>query len=152
VSVLERSLDEMLRHHEILRTRFCLIDGTVVQSVEEAGHLALTVLELSRAGEEELEAAAEEQARRPFDVSQGPLVRATLVRLGSQEHVLLLCMHRLIADEASFGVLGRELAALYGAFRAGRTPRLPEPSQYGESAREQRSHLRGETLERHLGF
>ncbi|HYO59261.1 condensation domain-containing protein, partial [Archangium sp.] len=152
VSALERSLDELIRRHQILRTRFSLVDGTLVQSVEEAGHLALTVLELSRAGEEELEAAAEEHARRPFNASQGPLVRATLLRLGSQEHVLLLCMHRLIADEACFGVLGRELTALYGAFSAGRTPRLPEPSQYGEFAREQRSRLRGETLERHLGF
>ncbi|HYO55447.1 condensation domain-containing protein, partial [Archangium sp.] len=152
VSALERSLDELLRRHQILRTRFSLIDGAPAQSVEEAGHLALAILDLSRATEEERRAIAEEQARRPFDTSQGPLVRATLLRLGSQEHVLLLCMHRLIADEACFGVLGRELAALYGAFSAGRTPRLPEPSQYGEFAREQRSSLRGETLERHLGF
>ncbi|HYO60110.1 non-ribosomal peptide synthetase, partial [Archangium sp.] len=152
VSALERSLDELLRRHQILRTRFSLVDGTLVQSVEEAGHLVLTVLEMSQAGEGERRAAAEEHARRPFEPSRGPLVRATLLRLGSQEHVLLLCMHRLIADEACFGVLGRELAALYGAFCAGRTPRLPEPSQYAQFAREQRSHLRGETLERHLGF
>ncbi|HYO56342.1 non-ribosomal peptide synthetase, partial [Archangium sp.] len=152
VAALERGLDELIRRHQILRTCFSMVDGTLAQSVEEAGHLALTVVELSRAAEEELEAAAEEHARRPFDASRGPLVRATLLRLGSQEHVLLLCMHRLIADEACFGVLGRELAALYGAFCAGRTPRLPEPAQYGEFAREQRSRLRGETLEGHLGF
>src|SRR5690242_19429783 len=152
VSALERSLDELIRRHQILRTRFSVIDGAVAQSVEEAGHLALTVLGLSRAGEGERKAAVEEHARRPFNASQGPLVRATLLRLGSQEHVLLLGMHRLVADEASFGVLGRELAALYDAFRAGRTPRLPEPAQYAEFAREQRSRLRGETLELHLGF
>ncbi|HYO60226.1 condensation domain-containing protein, partial [Archangium sp.] len=113
VSALERGLDELIRRHQILRTRFSMVDGTLAQRVEEAGHLALTVLDLSRAGEGERRAAAEEHARRPFNASQGPLVRATLLRLGSQEHVLLLCMHRLIADEASFGVLGRELAALY---------------------------------------
>ncbi|HYO52604.1 non-ribosomal peptide synthetase, partial [Archangium sp.] len=152
LSALERGLDELIRRHHILRTRFSLIEGAPAQIVEEARHLALTVLELSQAGEGERRAAAEEHARRPFDPSRGPLLHATLLRLGSQEHVLLLGMHRLIADEACFGVLGRELTALYGVFSAGRTPRLPEPSQYAEFAREQRSRLRGETLDLHLGF
>ncbi|HYO59433.1 condensation domain-containing protein, partial [Archangium sp.] len=82
VPALERSLDELIRRHQILRTRFSVIDGAVAQRVEESGHLALTVLDLSQAGEGERKAAAEEHARRPFDASQGPLVRATLLRLG----------------------------------------------------------------------
>ncbi|WP_157601401.1 non-ribosomal peptide synthetase, partial [Stigmatella aurantiaca] len=152
VPLLERSLDALIQRHQILRTRFALVEGTLAQIVEDAGRLPLTVIELARADEAALKEVALEQARRPFDPGRGPLLRAVLLHLGVQEHVLLLCMHRLIADEASFGVLGRELATLYSAFSAGRAPRLPEPSQYGEFAEKQRSSLRGEALDLHLHF
>ncbi|SEN19156.1 non-ribosomal peptide synthase domain TIGR01720/amino acid adenylation domain-containing protein [Stigmatella aurantiaca] len=118
VPLLEQSFDVLTRRHPSLRAP-----------------LSLTVIELPQAGEAECRAVALEQAQRPFDPDQGPLLRAALLRLGIQEHVLLLCMHQLVADEASPEVLGHELATVYGALVSGTAPRLLEPSPYGEFAR-----------------
>jgi len=96
---------------------------------------------------------AEEEAGRPFDLSAGPLVRARLLRLAEDDHIVLLTMHHIITDGWSVGVLVREVAALYEAFTEGKESPLPELAvQYADFAAWQRGWLRGEVLERQLDY
>ena len=96
----------------------------------------------------EAERRAEVESRRPFDLAEGPLFRATLFRLDESDHAVLLAMHHIITDGWSFGVAAGELAALYGAFRDGHPSPLPEPPiQYADYALWQREWLRGEAQE-----
>ncbi|WP_414574316.1 condensation domain-containing protein, partial [Nostoc sp. CCY 9925] len=96
---------------------------------------------------------ASEEAQRPFDLSQGPLLRATLLRLDEKENVLLLTMHHIVSDGWSTGVLVREIAVLYEAFSAGKLSPLPElPIQYTDFAYWQRQWLQGEVLETQLAY
>ncbi|HEX9936884.1 MAG TPA: amino acid adenylation domain-containing protein, partial [Longimicrobium sp.] len=156
-AALERALDEVVRRHESLRTTFRESGGAPVQVIAPHAGLSLPVEDLSGLGEEEREAAAgrraEEEAARPFDLAAGPLFRPALLRLGADDHVLLLCMHHIVSDEWSTEVLFREMAALYAAFREGRPSPLAElPVQYADYASWQREHLRGEVLERQLAW
>src|SRR5262249_6364602 len=95
----------------------------------------------------------DEEALQPFDLAQGPLFRVRLLRLGEEEHLLLLTLHHIVSDEWSLGVLVREVSALYAAYCAGGAPRLPElPIQYSDFAFWQRNWLQGETYETQLGY
>ncbi|HEX2077170.1 MAG TPA: amino acid adenylation domain-containing protein, partial [Longimicrobium sp.] len=118
-AALERALGEIVRRHEALRTVFREADGSPVQVIAPFGGFALPVEDLSGLGEADREAAvrrrAGEEARRAFDLSAGPLFRAALLRLGEEDHVLLLSMHHIVSDGWSMGVLFRELSALYEA-------------------------------------
>ncbi|TML83112.1 MAG: amino acid adenylation domain-containing protein [Actinobacteria bacterium] len=157
VAVLERALSEIVRRHESLRTRFAVADGHPVQLVEEAAQVELPVLDLSRlpVAEREQEAVrlATEEAREPFDLERGPLLRARLVRLGPADWVFLLTIHHIACDGWSLGILFQELAALYEAFALGRPSPLPElPVQYPDFALWQREWLQGEVLERQLAY
>ena len=120
IGVLEQSLNEIIRRHEILRTTFSMLDGKPVQVIAPSQSLSLAVVDLSDGPESEREdearRLAREEARRPFDLSRGPLVRATVIRLGEDDHVLLLTMHHIVSDGWSMGVLYRELSVLYEAF------------------------------------
>jgi amino acid adenylation domain-containing protein len=153
---LERALGEVARRHEALRTTLAERDGARVQVVHPFAGFALPVEELP--GEEaEREAAArgrmEAEAARPFDLERGPLVRARLLRLAADDHVLLVCMHHVVTDGWSMGVLFRELAALYAAFREGRPSPLPElPVQYPDFAVWQRDRARGDGMAGHLAY
>jgi amino acid adenylation domain-containing protein len=101
----------------------------------------------------EAEALARSEAMRPFDLERGPLLRASLLRLSSEEHVLLLSMHHIISDGWSMGVLVREAVALYKAYSEGREASLPELAiQYADYAVWQRRWLTGEVLERQLSY
>src|SRR5688500_3844762 len=156
-AALKRSLIEIVRRHEALRTVFAEVDGSPVQVIAPSGAFALPVEDLSGLGDADREAAvrrrANEEAVRPFDLSAGPLFRAALLRLGSEDHVLLLGMHHIVSDEWSMGILSREFSALYAAYREGRESPLPElPVQYADYAVWQREQLRGEVLERHLSY
>ncbi|HST59898.1 MAG TPA: condensation domain-containing protein, partial [Longimicrobium sp.] len=136
---LERALGEIVRRHEVLRTVFGEVDGSPVQVVATFGGFALPVEELSHLGEAEREAAVRQRAReeteRAFDLAAGPLFRAVLLRLGAEDHALLLTMHHIVSDGWSMGVLFRELSALYEAYRKGGESPLPElPVQYGDYA------------------
>jgi amino acid adenylation domain-containing protein len=103
--------------------------------------------------EAEAQQLATEEARRPFDLAQGPLLRAILLRLDKEEHVLLLTMHHIVSDGWSMGILFRELSALYGAFSVGKPSPLPElPIQYADFAVWQRQWLQGEVLEAQLAY
>ena len=101
----------------------------------------------------EVQRLAAEEARRPFDLARGPLLRITLLRLGEEEHVGLLTMHHIVSDGRSTGILIREMAVLYEAFSAGRSSPLPElPIQYADFADWQRQWLQGEVLETQLAY
>ena len=157
VSVLERSLNEIVRRHEVLRTSIATLDGKPVQVIAPKLTLTVPAIELSELPEAEqkleVQRLAREEAQRPFDLARGPLLRASLLRLGDQEHVLLLTMHHIVSDGWSVGVLFRELAALYAAFSQGQPSPLHELSiQYADYALWQREWLQGEEMERQLAY
>ncbi|HEY3481421.1 MAG TPA: condensation domain-containing protein, partial [Streptomyces sp.] len=140
-AALERAFAGLVARHEALRTAFPAVAGRPVQRIAPAAPFTLPLIDLA-AGPDALERLVREEARRPFDLARGPLLRATLVRLGPAEHVLLVTLHHIVADGWSVGVLVREVAALY----AGET--LPAlPVQYADFALWQRRYLSGEALE-----
>jgi len=154
---LHRSLEEIVQRHEALRTVFADKDGKPMQRVlpEAALHLPLISLENLTPAEREPEALrlAREEGGRGFDLAKGPLLRTQLLRLAEREHVLILNLHHIVSDGWSIGVLTRELAALYEAFRAGRPSPLPAlPIQYPDFADWQRQHLQGDVLARQLAY
>jgi hypothetical protein len=140
----------------VLRTSFPTIAGRPVQQIEPATDLMLPVIDVSGSEtdrEAEVERLAREEAVRPFDLSRGPLVRVTLLRLKEEEHVILFTMHHIVSDGWSIGLLVRELSTLYEAFSEGRPTPLPElPTQYADFAYWQREWLQGELLEQQLAF
>ncbi|MDO3623332.1 non-ribosomal peptide synthase/polyketide synthase [Ralstonia pseudosolanacearum] len=149
---LRRALDRIVARHEALRTRFEVQEGQAVQRVASADvGLTLEWVDLSteEASEHQLGLLAEAEARAPFDLEQGPLIRGRLVKLGEQEHVLLITMHHIVSDGWSQGVLARELGSLYEAYRAGNADPLPAlPIQYADYAVWQRRWLEGGELQR----
>ncbi|HEX6373983.1 MAG TPA: amino acid adenylation domain-containing protein [Longimicrobium sp.] len=154
---LRRALGEVVRRHESLRTTFREVSGAPVQVIAPFAGLAVATGDLSHLPQAEREAEAKrlatEDARRPFDLEAGPLFRASLLRLGAEDHVLLLCMHHVVSDGWSLGILFRELSALYEAYRQGQASPLPElPVQYADFAVWQREHLRGAVLDRKLAY
>ncbi|HEX8318270.1 amino acid adenylation domain-containing protein, partial [Longimicrobium sp.] len=156
-AALERAVGEIVRRHEALRTVFAEVDGSPVQVVTPFGGFALPVEDLSGLGEADREAAVGrrvgEETARPFDLAAGPLFRAALLRIGAEDHVLLLSMHHVVSDAWSLGVLFRELSALYAAYREGRESPLPELAvQYADYAVWQREQLTGEVLDRQLAY
>jgi amino acid adenylation domain-containing protein len=140
VGALKRSLRELAQRHEVLRTRFEEAGGRPAAVVSEQADLGLIRLDLRAvpAGEREerLRVELETAGRRPFDLERGPLVRALLVQLGQDEHVLLLALHHIVCDGWSLEVLEDELRTLYGAICAGEgCPALPDlPVQYSDYA------------------
>ncbi|HEX2092009.1 MAG TPA: amino acid adenylation domain-containing protein, partial [Longimicrobiaceae bacterium] len=154
---LRRSLTELVRRHETLRTVFAEAGGEPVQVVRPARPVSLPLVDLAGLAEEERRDAALRLAAgeslRPFDLARGPLLRTTLLRLAEEEHVLLCTMHHVVSDGWSMGVLVREVSALYEAFSRGEPSPLPElPVQYADFATWQREWLAGEVLERQLGW
>jgi len=151
---LERSLSEIVRRHEVLRTTFAVppgTQGTPLQVIRPAQPVEIPFVDLSGMPEAERQAAvrelAREEGRRPFDLARGPLLRLGLVRLNAREHVLLFAISHSISDGWSIGLFLQELAALYRAERAGRPSPLPELTvQYADFAIWQRQHLQGERL------
>ncbi len=157
VAALSRALGELSRRHEVLRTTFAAVAGKAVQIVHDSGPARLPVEDLGGlpAAEREEAAirAAEVEARRPFDLAAGPLLRARLLRLGPADHALLLTLHHIVSDAWTRGILDREIGALYEAFHAGRPPDLAElPVQYADYAAWQRRRLAGPTLDRLLAY
>jgi amino acid adenylation domain-containing protein len=147
---LAAALERIVERHEILRTTFPTIEGSPVQLVQSKGGVRL---------EEEVSEGAgwrqkiEEQVQERFDLERGPLARARLLRLGSQEHVLALSMHHIISDQWSMGVLLREMVAGYEALVEGKPWPLEElPIQYGDYACWQRERLQGARLEGELHY
>ncbi len=157
VAALERSLNEIVRRHEALRTIYSELKGQPVQIIATILTLPLPVLDLRALSESNREAQAMrlavEESRRPFNLAQGPLLRVGLLKLDDEEHVLLLTVHHIVTDGWSMGVLFREIATLYEAYATGIPSRLPELLiQYADFAHWQRQWLQDEVLQTQLSY
>ena len=146
-----------MRRHEVLRTRVVVREGEPVQEITAAQGLALAVVDLRALPEEEREARArqltEEEAGRPFDLGQGPLLRTVVLQLGREQQVLILNLHHIIADGWSLEVLWRELGRLYEGYEEGKGSPLEElPIQYADYGEWQREWLQGGVLEEQLSY
>src|SRR5215213_7151460 len=154
---LQKALGAIVARQEALRTTFAVVDGSPLQVISPALEVPLPVEDLSSLPGAEREEAVQqwvhEAAREPFDLERGPLFRAGLLRLGEEEHVLLVTMHHVVSDGWSLGVFWRELGALYEAFVRGEPSPLEEPPvQYADYALWQRRWLTGEVLGEQLGY
>ncbi|MEA2601554.1 MAG: hypothetical protein QOF89_2546 [Acidobacteriota bacterium] len=154
---LAASLREIVRRHEALRTTFAARPDGPVQVIHPRMAVDLPVIDLRALPAAGRLAAAQrlatEEARRPFDLARGPLLRALLLRLEEERTLAVLTVHHIVSDGWSMGVLVREIAALYPALTAGASSPLPElPVQYADFAVWQRERLRGELLARELAF
>ena len=155
VVALQWALQTIVARHESLRTTFAETEDTPVQVVAGSTSVPLPVVDLSRLPEpeRELRRLAGKEARAAFDLEKGPLLRGQLLRLGPQEHMLLLTVHHIVSDGWSMGVLLKELAALYRAGVTGAPSPLPElPLQYADYAVWQRRQLQSDRLERQLAY
>ena len=123
VDALKSSLREVVSRHAALRTRFTTIDGTPMQCTETEHSLEVSVLDLSGSSEAVRESEAfqlaVDDARRPFDLVEGPPIRASVLRMSERDHILLISMHHISSDDWSIGIFLRDLTALYEAFCAG---------------------------------
>lgn len=157
LGVLERVLEEIVSRHESLRTRIEVVEGEPRQVIQDGITVPLGVIDVNHEQEEEPEAAARRLARseiqKPFDLQRGPLIRACLLKLAEQDHVLVVTMHHVISDGWSLGILVREVSALYRAFGAGEVSPLPQlPIQYADYSVWQRQWVSGELLEQQLNY
>jgi amino acid adenylation domain-containing protein len=157
VATLERSLNEIGRRHETLRMIFPSAGGKPNLIIRESLPLALKVVDLRALRHSPQEAAIQhlvtDETKNPFDLSHGPLVRACLFQLSENEYVFLVVTHKIISDEASFGIFFQELLLIYAAFTDGKCSPLPElPRRYTEYSMWQRGRLEGGYLERQLGY
>ena len=156
-SALAQAVNEVLRRHEALRTIFPVENGRPLQRMQPYRPIELVPVDLGRLAPEEKEheamRLAVQEARRPLDLGKGPIVRATLFRLGPESQRLQLVVHHIAFDAWSASVLIDEMAQAYEAHDSGEGSDLSEPPiQYRDFSHWQRQHLRGETLESHLAF
>jgi hypothetical protein len=157
IAALEKSFNEILRRHEILRTTFRSFDSQPVQFISPSWHVNLDVVDLSEFDEvtksSEVARYRKHEVQTCFDVVEGPLWRTRLLRLDAHEHLVLFTMHHAISDGWSMMVLTQEMAELYQAFLAGRPSPLPElPVQYGDYAVWQREWLQGDVLAAQIDY
>ncbi|MGB7440886.1 MAG: amino acid adenylation domain-containing protein [Coleofasciculaceae cyanobacterium] len=157
VTALKQSLREIVQRHETLRTTFATINGQPIQVIATDGNLTLPIVDLLDIPETEREAEAwrraTEEAQRPFDLAQGPLLRLELLRLATEKYLLVVNMHHIISDGWSRGVFKQELAALYQAFCHGKPSPLPElPLQYADFAQWQQQWLQSEEFKSQLNY
>ncbi len=155
VPALEAGLNEIVRRHKSLRTTISVIDEVPVQVIAPSIKISLPTHDLTTVPQFEREARAmqiaSEEARDPFNLVEGPLMRSTVLKLSENEYVLLVTCHHLITDGLSQDVFLRELAHLYGTFSTGNPSLLPEISfQYADFVRCQEEKLRGDVLEQRL--
>jgi hypothetical protein len=157
VPALEGALAEIVRRHEVLRTTFPAINGQPFQVISPAGPFSLPVIDLMELPEAQREACARRiaslEARRPFNLNLGPLLRSCILRLGEEDHILHLNVHHIVFDGKSIGIFFHELEVLYAAFSTGSPSPLPElPVQYADYAAWQREWLQGAMLEKQLAY
>src|SRR5947208_2632751 len=146
-AVLEQAVNQIIRRHEILRTRFDLHNGEPVQIVAPALTLKLPVVDLrsqpQNGRETEARRLSAEEARLPFDLKRLPLLRVKLLRLAANEHIFVLIVHHIIFDGWSLTLFFRELATITERLRAGNPAQLPDPPiQYADFAVWQRERLK----------
>ena len=156
-AVLEQSINEIVRRHEVLRTTYALVNGHPVPVIAPTLRISLQVRDLTHLPASEVESAASqlrnEEAERAFDLARGPLIRAALIRLTPTDQILLITLHHICSDGWSLVLLFEELAAIYDAYIQGKEPALAElPIQYADYAAWQSTWLHGEELERQLRY
>jgi myxalamid-type polyketide synthase MxaB len=155
VAAFERSVNEIVRRHEVVRTRIVLTDDQPAPSTDLPEPFALLKLDLSEFSALDREARvlqlAAEEFMRQFDLERGPLIRATLVRLGPEENVAFVTMHHIASDVLSMEIFLRELEQLYPAFLSGKPSPLAElPIQYKDYAIWEGQWLQSESIGRQL--
>ena len=152
IDALQRALTEVVARHEVLRTRFDTDAGIPSQIIDPPQPLELPVVEIRDQKTDVAEILAD-AATRPFDLAHDRLVRAILVRLEPEHHVLGLVLHHIVSDEWSSHILRRELSVLYTAYTSGQpSPLPPPPVQYADYATWQRQYLSGERFDAQLDY
>ncbi|MGZ4135059.1 MAG: condensation domain-containing protein, partial [Tumebacillaceae bacterium] len=157
VDLLEQSFNEVVRRHEVLRTTFAMEQEMAVQVIAPNLHISIPVIDLRELPPEQRQQAVKQyvadESKRPFDIHQGPLVRATLLQTDAEEHVLFLIFHHIVSDGWSTMVLIREMTAVYEALLNGKSANLPElPIQYADFAVWQKEWMQGETFEQQMNY
>jgi amino acid adenylation domain-containing protein/non-ribosomal peptide synthase protein (TIGR01720 family) len=170
VAALSAALRTVVARHESLRTTFQDMEGKGVQVVHPTGEVAVRVADLTDATPDDssgglggvvppgasrdaVHSLLSGECSRPFELSQGPLLRALLVRVSAEDHVLLLTAHHIVTDGWSMGILAEELAALYTAAAGGEQASLPPlPVQYADFSVWQRMRFSGGALAEHLRY
>ncbi len=157
VAALEESINEIIKRHEILRTSFVTIDGQPIQVIASELKLTLPVIDLQEltktASEQVVQELITKAAQQPFDLTQIPLLRVSLLHLSPSENVVLFTMHHIISDGWSINILIQELTTLYPKFLHGKPSPLPELLiQYADFGMWQRQWLEGEVLETQINY
>ena len=157
VNNLTRAFDKVVERHAALRTVFDSVEGKGQQIVLSELNVEIPIVDLAEFPRSERESEAlriaAEEARKPFDLREGPLIRLVLVRLEPETHFLLLTMHHIITDGWSISLLFREVTKSYVAIANNQTPDLPDlPLQYTEYAHWQRENMSGEVLNAEIEF
>jgi amino acid adenylation domain-containing protein len=155
--ILEKSLLKIVARHEVLRTTFASRDGEPFQIISPKSEIQLPIHDLSYMEAGQRQSSAQQiinvEARTPFDLYAGPLIRTALIKMDEAEYVFILSMHHIISDGWSRFVFFNELITIYEALSKGEDPVLPDlPIQYADFAVWQRDYLQGEVLQRHLNF
>ncbi|NEO29894.1 MAG: amino acid adenylation domain-containing protein [Symploca sp. SIO3C6] len=157
ILTLEKSLTELIRRHEILRTIYPVVDGQPYQEIQPPSAFTLPIFDLREWSETERETEAlriaTQQLRQKFDLTQGSLLRATLIQLNSDSYRLYFAIHHLGIDAESFIKIVQELEIIYTAFCQGLPSPLPALTiQYADFAVWQRQRLQGEILSHQLNY
>jgi amino acid adenylation domain-containing protein len=154
---LVKTLDELVRRNESMRTTFRIHEGTPLQVVAPPAPALLTLIDLRNVAESQREAEATRltntEAQYRFNLEQGPLARFTLLRVQDDRHILIINTHHAVSDAWSMGVIARELVALYNAYAAGAQPQLPDsPLRYADFSTWQRQWFQGDVLDTQMAY
>lgn len=157
VAALEASLNQILRRHDVLRSAIQFADGRPLQSVQPPVKFKLEIVDLQQKPEADREAEIrrriQETAEHPFDFAAGMFLRAEVLRVTNDEHILVLATHHIVSDAWSMGILSRELWSLYKTYTAGKSCELEElPIQYADFAVWQREWLQGKVLDSQISY
>ncbi|MBE9125473.1 MULTISPECIES: non-ribosomal peptide synthetase [unclassified Coleofasciculus] len=157
LTALEQAFQVIVERHETLRTSFQVVNDSPVQIIAPQISFTLPVIDLQNLPIEEqstqVQKLVKKEAQKPFNLTQAPLLRVTLLHLKEQSHILVLTIHHIISDGWSMGIFIRELSTLYQAFHKGEPNPLPPLSiQYADFSHWQREWLQGEVLSKQLNY
>ncbi|MEM6404416.1 MAG: condensation domain-containing protein, partial [Cyanobacteria bacterium P01_D01_bin.116] len=157
ILILERCFQEIINRHEVLRTAFLTVEGKPVAQLSSINEFKLSIIDLNNSTEivqtQQVEKIAREEAQQPFQLDKPPLLRVKLLHLNSQNHIILITLHHIIADAWSMGVLIKEIALTYQAYRQKQpSPLLELPIQYADFAAWQKNWFQGELRDNQLNY
>ncbi len=156
VSLLEKSLNEVVKRHDVLRTTFISQEGKPRQVIAPTLTIPLPIVDLQHltpeAQEEQAHAYAIEQTRLAFDLEHGPLIRQLLLKMSPTEHVHIMVQHHIITDWWSSQLVFEEMTTGYDAFVTGASPALPEPFQYADFVRWEQERLQQRDMDASLAY